>query len=82
MHIARGPFENCQQQQWFTWREMGLREEYSDSWKAYIDIHRNFFIKLSGEEDEFIWYLNSSRDYEPKVGYKALASEGHENPLI
>ena len=39
-------------------------------------------INLNDEEDEFIWSLNPSRGYKLKVGYKALALEGTDNPPL
>jgi len=69
--IARGPFAN--NQQWLTWRELDIREEYARSWKPYIESLIKLFINLSEMEDELIWYLNPSGDYKTKVGYRAFA---------
>jgi hypothetical protein len=51
---------------------LDLKEEYENIWKACTKSLRKYFINLSEEEDEIIWSLNPSMDYEPNFGYKAL----------
>jgi hypothetical protein len=59
-----------------------LNEAYVEAWKAYIVYLRKCNIILNDDEDELIWSLNPTGGYEPKFGYKALALEGIDQPLI
>jgi hypothetical protein len=61
---------------------LDLREIFLDIWKDYIDNLRKRCINLNDEDDEILWSLNPYRGYEMKVGYKALTSEGIENPPL
>jgi hypothetical protein len=67
-------------QQWLSWEEIGLQEENAEIWECYTQKLRSCFINLNDEEDQLIWSLNPIGNYEPRLGYKALAIEGNENP--
>jgi hypothetical protein len=34
------------QQQWLTWEEMGLREEFVEEWKGYIEVLKDNNVKI------------------------------------
>jgi hypothetical protein len=40
------------------------------------------FVTITKEEDQLIWSLNPTRNYELKFGYKALAQEDREDPQV
>jgi hypothetical protein len=61
-----------------TWNSEKMQ---SKAWKYYIDYLKKCNVILSDVEDELLWSLNPSRRYEPKIGYKDLASKGNNQPL-
>jgi len=78
--IARGARDTDRKQQWLSQRDIELREEDVETWENYTRNLRRWFTKLEDDEDRQIQFLNPTRNYEPRIRYKALAVEGNDNP--
>jgi hypothetical protein len=70
------------QQQWLTWEEVGLGEDFVEVWKSYIDALKDKNFKIREDDDQLLWSLNPTGTYVPKLGYIELVEEGLEGQHV
>jgi hypothetical protein len=65
-----------------TWKKISFKKENTNTWKNYTYNLRRCFLKLNGEEDQLVWSLDPTHNYELRIGYKSLGVDDIDTPYI